>query len=281
MDNSASIGSGSSQGDASIWEAIQTFETILEVFPEDVNALESLVDSYEQMGEHAKARDKALKLIRLMTKEGDLRHVAKLAERLLKFDPNDADAKEILDSARVKLGDTGPAGKSTVTQAAPALTVDLTSEVNLAWHLLQNEVIDQVQYERSIETLTQSSMQPHADIPVSLLMELREVEHVDMEKVVAFLAAESGIPYVDLSICDCDEEAVARLTLPQVRKLGILPFSRIGSDITVALLNPIDKDLRTRVTAFFGCPVHFFFTAPEDFLAACSKLVEKQKRQKK
>lgn len=276
--NTGNAASGHDQGDASLWEAIQTFETILEVFPEDVNALESLVDSYEQTNDIPKFRDKALKLIRLMTKEGDWHRVAALAERLLKHLPHDADALAQLEAARLNLGET-EAGSPILTSSQAALTCDLRGELELAWHLLQSEVISQMQYEKAIETLTQASM-GQSDSPVSLLCELREVDRVDMEKVVAFLAAESGMPYVDLSLCDCDEATAARLPVLQAKKLGVLPFSKVGSDITVAVLNPVDKELRGRLKTYFKTNVHFYFTSPDEFLGTIAKLQEKAKAQK-
>ena len=52
--------SNASDDELSVLEAIQTFETILEVFPEDVSALESLAVAYEEAGDASLAREKSL-----------------------------------------------------------------------------------------------------------------------------------------------------------------------------------------------------------------------------
>ncbi len=270
------------EDELSVWDAIQTYETILEVFPEDVNALESLVVFYEQVKDLAKLREKARVLIKLLASEGDWGQVKTLAERLLKMDPTDAEAATYRSEAMQKLVDDGtpppPAPGLKTDIRHTELTFDLRGELDLAWVLLQNSVITQDQYENAIERLTESSMNAQGETPLALLQELREMERIDMDKIIAFLAAQSGLPYLEMGQCECREESVALLPLGRAKRLGVLPFDQIENELMVAILNPVDLQLRQRLTRCFGMKVHFFFTSPDEFQGAIAKYLERVKK---
>ena len=271
--------------DVSIHEAIQTFETILEVFPEDVNALESLIVSYEKLNDSTRMRQHAQTLIQLLMREEDWARVLDFANRLLKTDPTDPDAQAYQEEAQKHLLTQAAAGEATsplsphktVTTKAP-LTFDLRGELDLAWNLLQSNIITQEQYESVIERLTESSRNAQGDAPLSILQELREMERVDLDKIIAFLAADAGVPFIELSRIECPEETLALLPLAQAKRLGIMPFDQVENELLVAVLNPVDLELRKRVTKFFGTKVHFFFTSPDEFLQGIAKQEERLKK---
>jgi hypothetical protein len=270
---------------ASIHEAIQTFETILEVFPEDVNALESLIVSYEKLNDAANMRLHAQTLIQLLMREGDWVRVLDFANRLLKADPTDPDAQAYQEEAQKHVQTALAAGaaaaaaspQKTVITKAP-LTFDLRGELDLAWSLLQANIITQEQYEAVIERLTESSRNAQGEAPLSILQELREMERVDLDKIIAFLAADAGVPFIELSHCECPEETLAMLPLPLAKRLGIMPFDQVENELLVAVLNPVDLELRKRVTKFFGTKVHFFFTSPDEFLQGIARQEERLKK---
>ena len=269
-------------------EAIHTLETLLEVFPEDISSLESLTAAYEEMGDKAKFMEKGKRLARLLSKGDDTKPVIKLVDRLLHITPNDPEvlalqeealAKDILAGMNAPVsdllhagGDAGAAGHT-----VGELTFDLHAELDLAWLLLQKQMITQEQYEASIERLTTSSAAQGGDSPLALLQELREMDRVNLDKIIAFLASETGMPYLELGRCECDEETVSFLPLPQAKRLGVLPFDRLGTDLMVALLNPVSREWRQRVQMFLGVDkVHFYFTSPDEFLAAITKVQDRR-----
>ena len=269
-------------------EAIHTLETLLEVFPEDISSLESLTAAYEEMGDKAKFMEKGKRLARLLSKGDDTKPVIKLVDRLLHITPNDPEvlalqeealAKDILAGMNAPVsdllhagGDAGAAGHT-----VGELTFDLHAELDLAWLLLQKQMITQEQYEASIERLTTSSAAQRGDSPLALLQELREMDRVNLDKIIAFLASETGMPYLELGRCECDEETVSLLPLPQAKRLGVLPFDRLSTDLMVALLNPVSREWRQRVQMFLGVDkVHFYFTSPDEFLAAITKVQDRR-----
>ncbi len=283
-DNTPSSGLTESD-EVSVWEAIQTFETILEVFPEDVSALESLAVAYEQAGDAAKGREKYLTLARIWASQGEWRRVREITRHLLELQPEDAEATALQEEADSILGkeveeETAPAPES---HAAPArgvtgkLEVDLRGELELAWFLLQNSIINQDQYEKAIESLTENRMNPGSNASLSLLQELQVLEWIDMETIVDFLASETAIPFIDLRSFELDPEIAAVLPLDQCRRAGVLPFERMESEYMVALMNPVDPELRKKVTDCLGTQVHFYLTSPESFQHAISALEKQQK----
>jgi hypothetical protein len=269
-------------------EAIHTLETLLEVFPEDISSLESLTAAYEEMGDKAKFMEKGKRLARLLSKGDDTKPVIKLVDRLLHITPNDPEvlalqeealAKDILAGMNAPVSDVPHAGgdAGAAGHTVGELTFDLHAELDLAWLLLQKQMITQEQYEASIERLTTSSAAQRGDSPLSLLQELREMDRVNLDKIIAFLASETGMPFLELGRCECDEETVSLLPLPQAKRLGVLPFDRLSTDLMVALLNPVSREWRQRVQMFLGVDkVHFYFTSPDEFLAAIGKVQERR-----
>ncbi len=265
---------------AAVQETIATFESMLEVFPEDISALESLLVAYQQVGDDEKLCEKAHKLIQLFGTSGDWNRIFDLADMILERQPDDAAALAALEEAKTRTGRVREERSRFATdEAAAELTFDLHGELDLAWFLLQHNVITQDQYESAVDRLTESSTSIKSGTPLAFLEELGEIDRVDMIRVVSFLAAEAGMPFVELSRCECQDEAACLIPLTLSRRLGILPFDRLGGEIMVAVLNPLGKALQQRIGKFLKANVHFFFTSPEEYHAACNRYVERQKKE--
>lgn len=281
------MGGDTSDGGAnelSVWEAIQTFETILEVFPEDVSALESLAVAYEQAGDATRAREKNLSLAQLHGKQLEWDRVVRICDHLLEQNPDDVEAQELRGEAEKALGTTGRAADDAAAGAGgdgtptTKLNFDLRGELELAWFLLQNNMITQEQYEAAIEGLTESRMNPAGDASLSLLQELRAMDKVDMDKITDFLCAETGTPYVELTRYEIGSDMAGLIPLDQCRRLGILPFARLGSELTVAVLNPVDKEMRGVISAHLNARIHVYLTSPDDFQSVLAKLEAEAKK---
>ncbi len=271
------------QDDAAIRETIATFESMLEVFPEDISALESLLVAYQQVRDDARLCEKAHKLIQLFTTNSDWNRIFDLAEMILERYPDDATAQRALAEAKNRTGRihedrTRLAGDAATAAAAVDLAFDLHGELDLAWFLLQHNVISQDQYESAIDRLTESSTGVKSDMTLSFLEELTEIDRVDMLRVVSFLAAESNMPFVEISHCECQDDVMGLIPINVSRRLGILPFDRLGDEIMVAMLNPVDKNLPQRISRHLKANVHFFFTSPEEYHIALNHYLERQKK---
>ena len=274
------MGGDTSDGGAnelSVWEAIQTFETILEVFPEDVSALESLAVAYEQAGDATRAREKNLSLAQLHSRQLEWEKVHQICQHLIEQNPDDAEARGLCNEAEQALGTSGGAAALDAgagASAAPVvkLSFDLRGELELAWFLLQNSMITQEQYEAAIEGLTESRMNPAGEASLSLLQELRAMEKVDMDKITDFLCAETGTPYVELTRYEIGGDVATLIPLDQCRRLGILPFARLGDELMVAVLNPVDKEMRGVISSHLNSRIHVYLTSPDDFQEVLTKL---------
>ncbi len=293
----APLGGAAGPGDdVSVWEAIQAFETILQVFPEDVSALESLAVAYEQAGDAVHAREKNIQLANILARQADWARVEKIVAHLVEQNPDDAEAKELLQRARAELGpeagrETGaePGATEAPGAAAPSrkpeyrrkeLAFDLRGELELAWNLLQHDLITQECYEKAIEALTERRMKPAANTSLALLQELASMDRVNTDKIMDFLVNETNMPLVNLTRFDIDPEIAAGIPLGQCIRAGVLPFERIGPEIMVAIQNPVDDELKQAVREYLGGRVHFYLTPPEDFAAAVSKIEQFLNKQK-
>ena len=268
-----------------IRETISTFEAMLELFPEDISALESLLVAYQQVGDYANLCDKGNRLISIFMLNDDWDRVFDLAQIVLAKVPEDETAKHALQQAQERTGrvleqQQKALGEADMSRVAAELGFDLHGELDLAWLLLQNAIISQEQYEVAIDRLTGISTHAKADGILSFLEELKDVDRVDMIKVVAFVATEGGMPFIELSRCEFQEEVVARIPFEYACHIAAIPFDRFGNEIMVAVMNPVNKNQHQRIAKFLKTNIHFFFTSPDEFHAACERYRERTAKKK-
>ncbi len=264
------------EDDGSVWEAIKTCESILEQSPEDEVALSALAASYERVGENVRARQLYLQLAEICEREELWQELFEITEHVLALNPVDQVARKLGDKARARLGgDSGDpegAGARSAPQVRPKLAFDLNGELELAWLLLQNELVSQEQYENAIAGLTESRMNPNSEATLALLQELAEMERVNLKKIVGFLAAHTETPFVEIHQFEIGDELINLVPLADARRLGVLPFAEMSGDLMVALLNPVDENLRQRLQRYLRRQLHFFLTSPESFQEAMGKI---------
>ncbi|MDT8390049.1 MAG: hypothetical protein RRC34_06030 [Lentisphaeria bacterium] len=263
-------------------QLISTMEGILEVFPEDVSALESLSAAYQQAGEFDKSADTALKLARLVVAEGNLERAYTVVDHVLSMVPDHAEAlkekKHISDSLAL-LGievsgltiaaeeDEEPPLVNPVEDRA-VLARDLSGELELAWLLLQRNLLRQEQYETAIANLTENRSTIGSSSCLSLLIEIASMDNINLEAIIGELSEETETPYIDITKFELSPEAVKLIPFDDCRRLGVLPFTLFKDEVMVATLNPVDKGLREAVCAYLRTRAHFFFTSPDQFQSA-------------
>ena len=64
--------------------------------------------------------------------------------------------------------------------------------------------------------------------------------HVSEDDIAVVLSRQYGVPSVDLSQCDLDEEVIALLTTEAVNKHQVVPLKRRGQTLSVAMVDPLD-----------------------------------------
>ncbi|MCF7854973.1 MAG: hypothetical protein K9N51_09260 [Candidatus Pacebacteria bacterium] len=264
-------------------DTIKSFESILEMFPEDVSALESLVVAYQEAGDLHNAHDKALTLADLMAQQGNWRRVVQLTSEVLGEAPENVRAQALHENADHILSqkDEETVATEAATPAAEPepsdLAFDLNGELDLAWFLLEHDAITQEQYDSAISSLSNHGTGEQTSVSVSLLQELASMERVRIDKIIGMLSSEWNIPYLDITKFEIPQEVAQLLPLDVARKIGVLPFAMFGKELMVAVLNPMNKGLHKHVEAHLNRKIHIYLSSPEELQSAIDQLAGKKK----
>jgi len=153
------------------------------------------------------------------------------------------------------------------------VSFDQTREVALAQMFFNNGLITKIQLCEAIDKLNSSSKNFGSLVPISALFELQDIELVNMDRLINFLAAETKTPFVSLKCFRIDNEAFTKLPPDIAERLGVVLFGEVGHTSQVALLNPVDKTIRTAICEYLGSDdISFFLVKPEDISSVYDKL---------
>lgn len=272
----------STNNDDSVWEAVKTCESILEKNPGDITALSALASSLERVGEAVQAHDLYLQLAEALEKEEKYYEMLDVAEHLLTLTPNDDTALELKQRAETNINpeiENTSQSEEIPSSARPKreLEFDLNAELDLAWMLLQDELINQDQYEKSIDGLTESRMNVNSEATLALLQVLAEMDRIMIDKIIAFLPKKTNTPYIDLDFFSVPSQEVwQRISFRECQRLGISVFGAIEGELLVATLNPLDTNFKTRIEDHLESKAHFYFTSPKSLQNFLRKIKEKQ-----
>lgn len=253
--------------EAELREAIATFEQILEAIPNDRVALETLSDAYEQLGALEKALHYYILLARVIAEEGDRAAAPHVREKLRQLGGNSAEAHlaaESLDQLLAVSEEVAPVARPAPKEAPKRKVVDITAELALAWNLVQAGEISQEEYAGIVQDLTELSTKP-GDTPISVLHVLRDRNFKNYDRVLAFLATNTGLPIIPLGNFEVQKEAVALLPEEYIYRRGAIVFEVMAGEPLIAILNPYDTELRKEIEARMGRPCHFYLTSADDY----------------
>jgi hypothetical protein len=104
------------------------------------------------------------------------------------------------------------------------------------------------------------------------------MERVYMDKILGFLSAETSTPCVDVSRFEIDPDVAELIPLQDSKRLGVMAFESLGNEVMVAIMNPVDENLRKTVSAYLGRRTHFYLTSPEEFQNAIDELSQLLKK---
>lgn len=277
-DSNSFSGSGGASDDTSVWGVIETLENILSVMPNDVSALESLALAYEQAGDAAQAHTTLLKLGELLLEGGNWQRAELIVADQVGKGFDDAELLDLKDRVEQAKG-SAPPSQQTEPSASnqksdkPATRhlgqeADLHAELDFGWALLEAGQITQEQYERAVDALTESHIQTQGRGPISFMLELNSMENVNIDRILAHISVQTRMPFVELNQCQIQAEALAGVTLEQVRLWAAVPFAVLGPERMVAVLNPQHQRLTQTLNRELGEHVHFYLAAPEAFQRA-------------
>jgi len=256
-----------SVGDESeVWSAIAAFERILEATPNDRAALETLHDAYQRIGQTSKAIEYLIRLAQTILDENDTDAAPGVLRRLQALGQEDETLNDIVEQLTDLVGEIPDPGgpQETAPRESRRKTIDITSELSLAWSLLQAEELTQDQYSSVVHDLSESSTRA-ADTPVSVLHVLHGRGFSQIDKIIAFLSNDTSTPVLSLKNFEIPQEAHTLLPLEFMATRGAIVFELMGDDALVAILNPYDTELREQVERLTARKCHYYLVHPGDY----------------
>lgn len=259
--------------------AIAAFEQILEIVPNDLSTLDALTRSCELVGDLERARKYLIRLIRAHLELGNTEQAVALADDLRRLADGDPDAFDLLAELDGAPRPAAPPPVAAETQqspeaAPPTEPTILESELALARRLHEAQLLSEQDYSAVVDDLTLLAAQPGAE-RLSALRVLHKRRFAKLDSALVFLSRESRAPIINVAAFD--SPPACRGLLPQEFQAQrcVLPFEQIGSEILVALLNPLDEWLRAEVARRTGTRCHFYLTRPDHFDKAMERGVPK------
>ena len=267
-------------------QALETFEHILEIMPDDQGTLEAVIMAAEQCGERGKAMNARMRLVEVL--DGLNEHA--LAEEHLQVvrtseDPNvqawltgrDANRPTAVASTvtppveQIASAETAPPPKIAPAPKKIPVKTDISSEIDLAWKLMEAEKISQEEYASLVKDLTEMSSAPRLDT-VSVLHALEAGHHKNLESIIAHISQAARAPYVSLACFTMRSELLPFLPEEFIVARGALVFEVMGKELLVALLNPLNPATKSEAEKLSGRKCHFYLTRASDFEEAHKRL---------
>lgn len=254
-------------------DATAAFKKMLEVMPDDLLALESLFEAYLNQQDLPHALHYLERMIRVLLKENERSIAEQLHEKLVthatefpELSKFAAQLDPLLQPSEVAMPRSGMA-----PAAAPRAKADIQAELALAWRLFQSDVLSQEDYARAVQDLTDVSTRK-SEVPITVLHALHDRAFKHLDKVIAYLSKESGLPLIALANFEIPRSIHTLLPIEIMSHWGAIVFDTLGLDLLVAVLNPFDKILQTEVSALTGKVCHFYLTTAPDYDKALANI---------
>ena len=156
--------------DENLSDSIEMLEQILEVMPQDLEALKALYNAYGQCG----SRDRAFEYLGLIANIvydcNDAETAEFVVRELHAFEeefPSETATQLVRIQALVNPDKSTPS-ESTTPTPSPVSETEIGEELALAWKLYEEEQLSQEEYSSVLHDLTEVSSK-EVDVPVSVL----------------------------------------------------------------------------------------------------------------
>ncbi len=276
--------------EAEIRNAIEAFEQILSVVPDDIPSLRAILNAYEDLQDRQQASAYIQRLAKALLDEGDQSGIADLVPKVEEYCVNGFDElvelvgqmKRGLDAGEDgvlqpedsrEAVDVLPAGDSP-SRTSVSHRFDIEPQLAFAWALLEAGDLTQDEYSGVVQDLTELSVGESADT-VSVLHVLEARGFRRLEHVIGRIAEECSAPTVSLA---CFHIQTDEYLLPMdfMLRRGALVFDHVAEHLIVVVLNPYDERLRKDVQSIVGRKCHFFTTLPSEFDEALNRISDVQ-----
>jgi len=260
-------------------DSIAMLEQILEVMPQDVDALKALYNANLQSGNPMRAFEYLNRIINEADGLADVELFAYLQSELQRFEETHSaevaahqNRIRTLSGDRKMVQDVSPSVESSAKDQQDIKTdADISEELALAWRLYEENQLTQDEYSNVLHDLTEVSSK-ELDVPISVLHVLNDRGFPNLTRIMVFASNRSGLPYISLTNFELDERAAAALPLHYPVHEGLLPFGYLGNDLMVAVLNPFNRALVEEARQKSGHRCHVFLVEPDDYDAALTNL---------
>ncbi|MEI8176585.1 MAG: hypothetical protein WCG78_06940 [Candidatus Omnitrophota bacterium] len=91
------------------------------------------------------------------------------------------------------------------------------------------------------------------------------------EEIAQALAIQYGFPYLPLDNYEIDSDIIKLLPLEIVKKYGVIPIDKMGSTLTVAMIDPLNLEATGAIEAATKCTVQQFVTTSRSLRSAIAK----------
>lgn len=254
--------------DQNLADSIVMLEQILEVMPQDADALKALYTAYRKVGEDSHAFEYLNRIVEVFADTQDAELLQFIHKELAHFEslyPSEVAAQ----TARLRVvaeSVTGQGAFEGISAKTPVAKkeADISEELALAWRLYEENQLSQEEYSSVLHDLTEVSSK-ELDVPVSVLHVLNDRGFTQMNRILNYLSSRSGAPCVSLSNFELSDEVATALPLEMVTHDGALPFAYMGNDLLVAVLNPFNNVLVEKVESESGHHCHTYLVDSEDY----------------
>lgn len=260
-------------------DSIAMLEQILEVMPQDSDALKALYSAYRKGGQPDRAFDYLSRLVDVALGGGDSELLVYVREQFPAFEEtHPAEVAAQVARLRTLVDETEPAAAATSATAQKSGTddaakteADISEELALAWRLYEENQLSQEEYSSVLHDLTEVSSKD-LDVPVSVLHVLNDRGFTQMARIMNYMSNRASVPYLSLSNFELGENVATVLPEGIPAHDGALPFAFFGNDLLVGVLNPFNNMLVEKVETESGHRCHTYLVEPEDYDIALGKL---------
>ena len=248
---------------------VEMLEQILEVMPDDLFTLRALYETSLKM----ERTEKAFETLMRLDDQARTAQNAEMIDFVLDQYQSIAEDSSEVQGRIARLEEIknviGLLAQDEVQAAAPVQKIQggggrLDAEMALAWDLFQDEQLTQDEYSNVLHDLTEMSSR-QMSVPVTVLHILHDRQFSRMERLMSHLSQKYQIPFMMLSRFESNEEICRMLPVEFMSRNGVMPFARVGSDLLVALLNPLDRDLLDEAKELSGRRCHPYLVTPDEY----------------
>lgn len=260
--------------DSALISVTNALEQIIETVPDDMIALEMLAYLSEIRGDLDKMQESLLKLAKAIVCEGDAELAEYIHGRMIEVglcEDMGEDVCRLVEQLAVKKISGGDDSFSNLIVNDSSQAFKVMDELSFAWRLFEAGELNSSEYADVAHDLSEMAADGHLST-ISVLHCLEARAFAGMERVMAFIAQDTKVPIITLSLFDIQDTTIRLLPLDFMIKRGVIVFDLIGDDALVAVMNPVDRALRKQVEMQVKKKCHYYISLPAEFDAVIQKI---------